>query len=72
MPDTGVLRVLTPQQCATGWRRQLEVEKSLGLEKGQSVVILKSWGGRMSQKHIRCASPVESGGRVPCPRSSTR
>ena len=34
MPDTGVLRVLTSQQRATGWRRQLEVEKSLGLEKG--------------------------------------
>ena len=36
MPDTGVLRVLTSQQHATGWRRQLEVEKSLGLEKGAS------------------------------------
>ena len=35
MPDTGVLRVLTSQQRATGWRRQVEVEKSLGLEKGQ-------------------------------------
>ena len=34
MPDTGVLRVLTSQQRATGWRRQVEVEKSLGLEKG--------------------------------------
>ena len=34
MPDTGVLRVLKSQQRATGWRRQLEVEKSLGLEKG--------------------------------------
>ena len=34
MPDTGVLRVLTSQQRATGWRRQLEVEKSLGLEEG--------------------------------------
>ena len=33
-PDTGVLRVLTSQQRATGWRRQVEVEKSLGLEKG--------------------------------------
>ena len=33
MPDTGVLRVLTSQQHATGSRRQLEVEKSLGLEK---------------------------------------
>ena len=33
-PDTGVLRVLTSQQRATGWRGQLEVEKSLGLEKG--------------------------------------
>ena len=34
MPDIGVLRVLTSQQRATGWRRQVEVEKSLGLEKG--------------------------------------
>ena len=34
MPDTGVLRLLTSEQRATGWRRQLEVEKSLGLEKG--------------------------------------
>ena len=34
MPDTGVLRVLTSQQRATGWRRQLDVDKSLGLEKG--------------------------------------
>ena len=34
MPDTGVLRVLTSQQRATGWRHQLEGEKSLGLEKG--------------------------------------
>ena len=37
MPDTGVLRVLTvltSQQRATGWRRQLEVDKSLGLENG--------------------------------------
>ena len=34
MPDTGMLRVLTSQQRATGWRRQVEVEKSLGLEKG--------------------------------------
>ena len=34
MPDTGVLRVLTSHQRATGWRRQVEVEKSLGLEKG--------------------------------------
>ena len=34
MPDTGVLRVLTSQQRATGWRRQLEVDKLLGLEKG--------------------------------------
>ena len=34
MPDTGVLRVLTSQQRATGWRRKVEVKKSLGLEKG--------------------------------------
>ena len=34
MPDTGVLRVLTSQQRATDWRRQVEVEKSLGLEEG--------------------------------------
>ena len=34
MPDTGVLLVLASQQRATGWRRQVEVEKSLGLEKG--------------------------------------
>ena len=34
MPYTGVLRVLTSQQRATGWRRQLEVEKSRGLETG--------------------------------------
>ena len=34
MPDTGVLRVLTSQQRATGWRRQLKVDKRLGLEKG--------------------------------------
>ena len=34
MPDSGVLRVLTSQQRATGWRSQVEVEKSLGLEKG--------------------------------------
>ena len=34
IPDTGVLRVITSQQRATGWRRQLEMEKSLGLEKG--------------------------------------
>ena len=33
MPNTGVFRVLTSQQRATGWRRQVEVEKSLGLEK---------------------------------------
>ena len=37
MPDTGVLRVLTSQQRATGWRRQVEVEKSLGLEKGATM-----------------------------------
>ena len=34
MPGTGVLRVLTSQQRATGWRRQLKVDKSLDLEKG--------------------------------------
>ena len=34
MPDTGVLRVLTSHQRATGLRCQLKVEKSLGLEKG--------------------------------------
>ena len=34
MADTGVLRLLTSEPRATGWRRQLEVEKSLGLEKG--------------------------------------
>ena len=34
MPGTGVLRLLTSQQRAVGWRRQPEVEKSLGLEKG--------------------------------------
>ena len=34
MPGTGVLRLLTSQQRAVSWRRQPEVEKSLGLEKG--------------------------------------
>ena len=34
MPGTGVLQLLTSQQRAVGWRRQPEVEKSLGLEKG--------------------------------------
>ena len=34
MPDTGVLRLLTSEQRATGWKRQLEGEKSLGLKKG--------------------------------------
>ena len=34
MPDTGVLRVPTSHQRATACRRQLEVEKSLVLEKG--------------------------------------
>ena len=37
MPDTEVLRVLTSQQRATGWRRQVEVEKSLRLEKGATM-----------------------------------
>ena len=34
MPDTGVLRLLTSEQRATGWRRQLEGGESLGLKKG--------------------------------------
>ena len=34
MPGIGVLRLLTSQQRAVGWKRQPEVEKSLGLEKG--------------------------------------
>ena len=58
MPDTGVLRVLTSQQHATGWRRQVEVEKSLGLEKGAISFILECWGERISQKahSLRVAS----------------
>ena len=34
MPGIGVLRLLTSQQRAVGWKRQPEVEKSLGLGKG--------------------------------------
>ena len=72
-PDTGVLRVLTSQQRATGWRRQVEVEKSLGLEKGAISSYFRNLGrAHKLKKHFHCASPVESGGRVPCPRSSTR
>ena len=37
MPDTGVLRVVTSQQRVTDWRRHVEVEKSLGLEKGATM-----------------------------------
>ena len=44
MPDTGVLRVLTSQQRATGWRRQVEVEKSLDLEKGAISIYFRMLG----------------------------
>ena len=47
MPDTGVLRVLTSQQRATGWRRQLEVGKSLGLEMGA----ISSYFVKLGQAH---------------------
>ena len=56
MPDTGVLRVLTAQQRATGWRRQVEVEKSLGLEKGAiSSYFVKL--GRVHKSKSRFAAP---------------
>ena len=58
MPDTGVLWVLTSQQRATGWRRQLEVEKSLGLEKGAiSSYVVKLRRAHESRTHsLRVAS----------------
>ena len=73
MPSTGVVRLLTSQQRAVGWRRQSEVEKSLGLEKGAISRYFSTVGavlfGRMEN---RCASSVEDGGRIPRPRPSTR
>ena len=54
MPDTGVLRVLTSQQCATGCRRQLEVKKSLGLEKGA----ISSYFENLGRAHKSKAHPL--------------
>ena len=59
MPDTGVLRVLTSQQRGIGWRPQLEVEKSLGLEEGA----ISSYFQQL-ERHSKCTSAARRQLRV--------